>query len=421
MLSLLFVVIAAACPDPQTRNVAFGAESCLSFGAVMRERYEYLGHPEFGALPTDSNGYLLHQLLAHAELRWREDLRAFVELGAAGVYGAKHRERPGDRDWLDLHQAYLDIALETVALTLRGGRQEVSYGSSRLISVREGTNVRHRFDGVRATLHPGPVQTEVIVLRPVETDHGVFDDAPERGQWLWGAYGTAVLSSTISFDLYYLGLRRPDAEFAQGTELELRHSIGARIFGVARGFDYNFELVYQLGSFGRGHISAWMVASDTGFTLERLAMRPRFGLRANITSGDRDPNDPDLQTFNPLFPTGVYFSEASLLGPLNHFDLQPTLAVRLATKLAATVEWDFFWRQSRADTVYRISTLPIVRGASSRARYVGTQAALRLEWEIDPQLAWLATYVHFFAGSFSSGSAVWKDVDFIASWLVFRI
>src|SRR5574339_290463 len=97
----------------------------LSFGANLRERYEYLRNPDWGVAPTDKNGYLLHRLLVHAELRLNDHLRGFVELGAAGVYGARDRERPTDRDWFDLHQAHVELTFEAAPLALRGGRQEV--------------------------------------------------------------------------------------------------------------------------------------------------------------------------------------------------------------------------------------------------------------------------------------------------------
>src|SRR5690606_10364983 len=42
----------------------------------------------------------------------------------------------------------------------------------------------------------------------------------------------------------------------------------------------------------------------------------------------RPPHCPDLQTFNPLFPRGAYFSQANLLGPLNHVDLHPALSLK---------------------------------------------------------------------------------------------
>ena len=38
----------------------------------------------------------------------------------------------------------------------------------------------------------------------------------------------------------------------QGAGNELRHSVGARVFGGQSGWDYNFEFVYQFGKFGQG-------------------------------------------------------------------------------------------------------------------------------------------------------------------------
>lgn len=55
-----------------------------------------------------------------------------------------------------------------------------------------------------------------------------------------------------------------------------------------------------------------------------LPLRPRPGLKANITSGARDPNNPNLKTFNPLFPKGAYFSEDGDW-PANQIDLNPSV------------------------------------------------------------------------------------------------
>jgi Alginate export len=117
------------------------------------------------------------------------------------------------------------------------------------------------------------------------------------------------------------------ASYEHRTAPELRHSIGARLSGTPSHVDYNVELVYQFGSFGDGGIRAWTFASDTGYPFTSAPWRPRLGTQANATSGDKDPRDLDLETFNPLFPRGSYFSEAALIGPLNHIDLHPAVDV----------------------------------------------------------------------------------------------
>jgi RNA polymerase sigma factor (TIGR02999 family) len=153
-------------------------------------------------------------------------------------------------------------------------------------------------------------------------------------------------------DLYYLGLEREEAEFDQGTARELRHTIGTRLWGKAHHIDYNFEFVYQFGTFGNGNISAWTAASDTGYTFESMPWKPRIGFKADITSGDRNPSDQDLETFNPLFPRGAYFSETGLIGPANHIDLHPSLDLNPSDQLKVTLDWAFFWRESASDAIY---------------------------------------------------------------------
>ena len=56
-------------------------------------------------------------------------------------------------------------------------------------------------------------------------------------------------------DLYYLGLDMTRAFYEQGSSREIRHSIGTRLLNhqpgapFEPGLDYNWELVYQLGTF----------------------------------------------------------------------------------------------------------------------------------------------------------------------------
>jgi Alginate export len=50
----------------------------------------------------------------------------------------------------------------------------------------------------------------------------------------------------------------------------------------------------------------------------------------DATSGDRDPNDQRLQTFNPLFPGTAYSDTIGLIGAANSLALNPNL--RFAAK-----------------------------------------------------------------------------------------
>src|SRR5437870_4672628 len=238
------------------------------------------------------------------------------------------------------------------AVTLRAGRQEMAYGSQRLISVRESPNNRLACDAVRLLTKFGEWRADAWVGQPVEIDTGFFDDQRIQETTFWGGYVTGPLHFIpgLNADFCYLGLSRQNAKFARGTADEVRHSLGTRLYGKRGALDWNFEFVGQFGSFGDDGILAWTAASDTGWTFAETSMKPRAFLRADIVSGDHGGSN--LGTFNPLFPRGAYFNEASLIGPQNLMDLQPGVELALTKSVKLTASCDFVWRARLGDRVY---------------------------------------------------------------------
>ena len=71
-----------------------------------------------------------------------------------------------------------------------------------------------------------------------------------------------------------------------------------------------------------------------------------------VEGGDRDANDANLQTLNPLFPRGNYFTEAALLGPQNFFDVHPCLQLHPFPNWTFETGMDFYWCESLNDGIY---------------------------------------------------------------------
>jgi hypothetical protein len=302
----------------------------------------------------------------------------------------------------------------------RVGRQEMQFGSGRLVSVREGPNNRRSFDGARAALTLDDWRLEGFAARPVDQGQGVFDDQTDDAQWLWGlsATGGREMLPAGAADLYYLGFRDDAGAFVQGSAVEERHSLGARAFGAADGWDWNWEGVFQFGAFGGGDIRAWTVATDTGFTFD-ATWRPRLGLSLNIASGDGDPADDDLGTFNPLFPRGNYFSEAAVLGPRNFVDVNPSIQAAPIEGLTTALGANFFWRLNTADGVYTPSG-QILRGPGGGERFVGTSLSMSASYEVAPGLTATAIYARLFAGDAISATGPDEDIDFVEFTLQYR-
>jgi hypothetical protein len=393
----------------------------LSLGGEARLRYEYFQDAEWGRGPQDDDGFLLQRYMAHADLHLGPYARLFVQLKSALENGRDGGPRPTDEDALDLHQAFADVggAIGAKAsLTLRAGRQELQYGAQRLISVREGPNARLSFDALRLIARAGPWRVDGFVSRPVETDPGVFDDSSDETRALWGVYAVTPLGLLPrgKLDLYYLGFDHEGARFDQGTADERRHTLGVRLWGRPAAWDYNVELLYQWGSFGEGSIQAWAASSDSGYTFRSAPLQPRLGLRAEINSGDRDPQDRDLQTLNALFPKGNYFGEIALIGPANIVDLHPLLDLKVTGRLTVTFDWDFFWRQNVHDGIYGPAGNLLRSGRQSRARYVGSQPGVTLEWHVGRHLTVVGVYTHFFAGPFVRETGPGRDIDYVSAW-----
>jgi len=152
---------------------------------------------------------------------------------------------------------------------------------------------------------------------------------------------------------------------------------------IGKGLDYNWEANYQWGSFGTDSIRAWSVSTETGFTFDRVRFHPRPLVRADVYSGDGNPANQALGTFNPLFPRGAYFSPKAVpfLGPQNLIDLHPVLQFQLKTNVTAAFAWNWYWRESTEDGIYAFGSGVLIDPAgASHARYLGNQGDLEIRW-----------------------------------------
>jgi hypothetical protein len=421
--------------DPLKRiQLGPSPEVWLSLGGEARWRYENLHNPDLGLgqpPPPGHDDYLLQRLLLHGDLRLGPNLRLFAQFGDFRVTRRRSAISATDDNPFDIVQGFADLALspgltEGDRLTLRAGRQELSFGSQRLVSVREGPNVRRAFDTARAIWEGGGYRLDAFASRPVELRRDrALDDRSNTEQAFWGAYGTGPvpgLGGLLRADLYYLGLEREDVAFAQGTGTERRHSVGTRLFGAAGGWDWDLEAVYQFGSLRpvAGRISAWTVASDLGFTLGGLPWSPRLGLKADIASGDANPRDGTLGTFNPLFPKLPYFTDASFVIPANLMDLNPNLTLAPAEGVSLQLGWNPLWRHRRADAFYAPPVLEPVAGTAGRGgRTIGQQFYAVAEWQATRNLEIRAFYVRFLAGDVVT-QAGGRDADFVGGSVAFK-
>jgi hypothetical protein len=266
-----------------------------------------------------------------------------------------------------------------------------------------------------------------FAMRPDLDKPGFFNNAPDHQVGFWGIYATRPLSRKVSFEAYYLGLDRKRASFQRGTGQELRHTLGARlsrsIATEQSGWDFDYEALWQFGTFGAANIRAWTVASETGYRLPTVVLKPRFSAKADISSGDHPKSDPNtLGTFNALFPKGNYFGVLATTGPgpINFIDFHPRIEGTLPHGVTASFDWIIQWRQSLEDGVYAVPGFLIRPAGDSRARFVGHRPGLEVRWQVNSHVWLQADYGIFYAGRFLRETQPGRNLNYWALWAGYK-
>lgn len=438
--------------DP-LKYIRLGADDVyLSVGGQVRERYEFFNNYLFSppatsaAGPQDDDGYFLTRLLVHADLHATQYFRLFVQGKSAMEDGRDGGPRATDADEVDVQQAFADGIIPLGgknSVTVRFGRQDLIYGAQRLISPLDWTNNRRTFEGLKVSSQVGVCTTDVFWVRPVNVEKEELNDGDGQTSFA-GVYNSTALSdfmkgSNTKLDVYFLALNRTNARFATNSATtsaaadEDRYTLGVRMSGNPKPFDYDVELDYQFGQFGNADISAWAAAAEMGYTVGNCPATPRLILGFDYASGDGNPNSGDLHTFNQLFPLGhAYFGFIDVIGRQNIMDLHPGVELTFvqdkswAKKLGLRADYHLFWRASTDDAVYNAGSgagsSPSVSGVlradgGSDKRFVGSEIDLLLTWQFDRHVQVLLGYSHFFAGGFikETGKATGanRDIDFI--------
>jgi hypothetical protein len=398
----------------------------LSMGGEAREVWEQIGNDNWGQQPF-MNGYFNERYMLHFDLHYGEHVRTFVEL-KSGINSYRiGGPRPIDEKKLDFQAGFLELGTSSGSnsISLRAGRQELEYGSGRLIDVREGPNVRLSFDGFMVKSRLDAWQVDGFAVRPDLDNPGFFDNAPNHAVGFWGVYASRPLPHKNSLEVYYLGLDRKQAKFERGTAQEVRHTLGARfsrpIATEQPGWDFDYEGLWQFGTFGSANIEAWTVASETGYRIPTIPLKPRFSAKADISSGD-NPNSRTLGTFNPLFPKGNYFGVLATAGPgpINFIDVHPRVEAAIPHGVSVSFDWIVQWRENVNDGVYAVPGFLIRAADGSRARFVGHRPGGEVRWQANRHLWFQADYGIFYAGRFLKETQPGRNLNYLALWADYK-
>jgi Alginate export len=372
----------------------------LSLGANVRERFELNDTPLFGLGSARPDSYVIQRAEVYADAHIGQHVQAFLQLEDARPFG-KDQVTPVDKNPLDIEQAFVAFVYGVGSGTFktRIGRQEMAFDLQRFVAVRDGPNVRQAFDALWADYEIGKWRFIGYLTQPVQyRDVTVFDDVSNRHLTFTGVRVERSNTGPGDLSAYWSRYNRDNAHFLDAAGTEHRDVFDVRYAGKVAPFDWDAETMLQTGHVANDTIGAWAFGVLGGYTLATVAGSPRLGLQIDGASGDRHPGDGRVETFNPLFPNGYYFTLAGYTGYSNLIHVKPSITFKVSPKVTLLTAVGFQWRATTADVIYGQGMAVVPGTAGKGTRWTGMYAQIRADWLVSPNVALALEAVHFEVG-----------------------
>lgn len=401
------------------KYIPLGDEWWLSIGGDLRFRLEAETNTAFGSAEPAQDTFQIYRYLLHFDLKHADTFRVFLQLGFMHDEDRDLPDRPFDENRGDLQQLFFDVKPfgGESPLTFRVGRQEMVYGKQRFVSPLDWANTRRRFDGAKLIWSEDDWQLDAFWSRPVSVQREHFDDWVENVDF-YGAYFAYKGMEQHGLDVFFFGLEdNGDRVNPNGSAGDVnRFTLGSRFWGKRGPWDYEAMLAGQWGDWAGDKIEAWAWTLDGGYTFESAPWKPRAGAGFDWASGDKDPFDSSVETFDQLFPLGhAYFGYLDLIGRQNIQAFNVNLSAwPVPKRLQAYAALHQFWLQSREDAVYNAGGVAGRRDRTGESgREIGHELDLTLLWTISVHQSVLLGYSHLWAGNFIEDTGPSEDADLV--------
>ena len=143
-------------------------------------------------------------------------------------------------------------------------------------------------------------------------------------------------------------------------------------------------------------------------------MAPWGTVGFDYASGDDDPADSDIGTFDQLFPLGHAFNGyIDIIGRQNIIDLHGTIGFwPIVKKVSVKGDYHLFRLAEDTDALYNAGG-GVVRSGGVNEDDVGSEFDLTVTYTFDRHTTFWLGYSHFFAGDFIEVTGSSSDIDFV--------
>ncbi|MEE9296386.1 MAG: alginate export family protein [Phycisphaerae bacterium] len=390
------------------KNIRLGDDWRLDLGGEFRIRMEARSNAAFGAAARTQNTQQFYRWMLHADIKYRNLFRVFVQGIVAHAEDQDTGFNPLHENHGDLQQLFFDIHFlgEDVPWYFRVGRQELQYGNQRLVSPLDWASTRRRFDAVKLVYAGDPWHVEGFYAKPVDIPQVQRKqrDRYNEGYDFAGIYATYSGIPNHGLDLYAFAIdRTQDTVNPNGNVGDQSiFTLGSRFWGRTGQFDYEAELSGQWGKWAGDTVQAWSWTLDGGYTFD-FACKPRIGAGFDWASGDDNPADGTVGTFNQMFPLGhKYFGYLDLIGRQNITAVNVNLSAwAVPNKVKTKLAYHTFWLTEEEDALYNAGGAATLRDPTGGSgQEVGQELDLTILWKINVHSSVLFGYSHFWEDNF---------------------
>jgi len=385
----------------------------VSFGGNFWYRHV---HESDSRLTNTDNTFNLVRTRLHADIWYQDKFRLFAEGIDSRSFSQTLAPLASDANHTDMLNLFADIKLATAkegVAYVRVGRQELLYGSQRLISTLDWANTRRTFQGVKTFWRNPKLDVDAFWVRPmnvIPSGHQNFDNW-DTNRNFYGLWATYKPQRGHFADLYFLSLDNNNSTGANtvignlnSVNNSLVHTVGTRYIGDTNNFLYELEGMYQFGQRAGRDVSAFAVASGAGYRFATLPMNPQTWLRYDFASGTSNGGDitNTSNTFNQLFPFGHYYMGfLDRVGRQNVHDFNSQVTFHPQQWLTVIAQYHRFYLANKTDALYNAAGFASAQDLTGQSgSHVGDEMDLRFNIHVNRHQDVLLGYSKLWAGEY---------------------
>jgi hypothetical protein len=382
-----------------------GQDWLFNTGGEFRWRHM---HEINSRLTGTTNDYDLLRTRVYGDLWYKDCFRIYGEFLDAHSFNQNLVPLPIDVNRSDILNLFMDLKLGEIKdkpVYVRVGRQELPFGSQRLISPLDWAGTRRTFQGVRAFRQGEKFDVDAFWVQPVIPSPSHLDSVDNNVNFagLWTTYRP---KAGQFIDAYYLFLDHVTPQRLLGEPRSFPSNVstlGTRWAGDKNQWLWDVEGMLQFGSRGSQELFAAAGTVGGGYHFKNVPLNPTFWVYYDYASGDEHPGTGDkFTTFNQLFPFGHYYlGWLDLVGRQNIHDINAHLYIYPMKWITVWTQYHHFELASAQDALYNAAGVPLRRDATGQAGHdVGDEIDIVVNFHAGPHSDVMVGYSKLFAGEF---------------------